>query len=130
MLTHHDLQHLARDVAGTHRLQSAELNVVDILGKFGATNMGELARRSFISPASTTRTVGALEARKLVRRQRHRDSDRVVMVALTPKGRSLYRKCFPAIFARAVDYFDATLKPHERMRLLALLEKLVGPLDF
>ena len=130
MLIHHDLQHMARDVAGAHRLQSAELNVIDILGKFGSTNMGELARRSFISPASTTRTVGALEGRKLVRRKRHRDSNRVVMVALTPKGRALYRKCFPAIFGRAVDYFDGAFKPTERMRLLTLLEKLAGPLDF
>ena len=75
-------------------------------------------------------TVGALEGRKLVRRKRHRDSNRVVMVALTPKGRALYRKCFPAIFGRAVDYFDGALKPTERMRLLTLLEKLAGPLDF
>ena len=130
MLTHHGLQHLARSVASAHDLQSAELNAIDILGKFGSTNMGELARRSFISPASTTRTVGALEARKLVRRKRHRDSNRIVMVALTPKGRALYRKCFPAIFGRAVEYFDAALKPAERMQLLTLLEKLAGPLDF
>ena len=130
MLTHHGLQHLARSVASAHDLQSAELNAIDILGKFGSTNMGELARRSFISPASTTRTVGALEARNLVRRKRHRDSNRIVMVALTPKGRALYRKCFPAIFGRAVEYFDAALKPAERMQLLTLLEKLAGPLDF
>ena len=129
MLTHHGLQHLARSVASAHDLQSAELNAIDILGKFGSTNMGELARRSFISPASTTRTVGALEARNLVRRKRHRDSNRIVMVALTPKGRALYRKCFPAIFGRAVEYFDAALKPAERMQLLTLLEKLAGPLD-
>ena len=130
MLTHHALQHLARRVATRFGLQSAELNVIDVLGKFGATTMGELARRTFISPASTTRTVKDLEARKLVVRRRHAESERIVMVALTPKGQALFRECFPAIFALAVGYFDAKLAPAERMRLVKLLEKLAGPMDF
>lgn len=130
MLTHHALQHLARSVATRFGLQSAELNVIDVLGKFGATTMGELARRTFISPASTTRTVKDLEARKLVVRRRHAESERIVMVALTLKGQALFRECFPAIFALAVGYFDAKLEPAERMRLVKLLEKLAGPMDF
>ncbi len=130
MLTHHALQHLARDVATRFGLQSAELNVIDVLGKFGATTMGELARRTFISPASTTRTVKDLEARRLVARRRHAESDRVVVVALTPKGQALFRQCFPSVFALAVEYFDAHLKPAERMQLVELLEKLAGPMDF
>ena len=101
-----------------------------MLGKFGATTMGELARRTFISPASTTRTVKDLEARKLVIRRRHAESDRMVSVDLTAKGRTLFHKCFPAIFALAVEYFDARLKPAERMRLVKLLEKLTGPMNF
>ena len=130
MLTHHSLQHRARAVAIRFQLQSAELNVIDVLGKFGTTTMGELARRTFISPASTTRTVKDLEARKLVRRRRHVDSERVVEVGLTPKGHVLFRKCYPEILALAVEYFDAKLAPAERMRLAALLEKLVGPMAF
>ena len=80
MLTHHALQHRARAVAVRFGLQSAELNVIDILGKFGSVTMGELAQRAFISPASTTRTVKGLEQRDLLIRTRHADSDRVVVV--------------------------------------------------
>jgi hypothetical protein len=29
-----------------------------------------------------------------------------------------------------VEYFDAHLKPAERMQLVELLEKLAGPMDF
>lgn len=130
MLAHHALQQRARQVATRHRLQSGELNVIDVLGKFGATTMGELARRTFISPASTTRTVKDLEARRLVARRPDARSKRVVTVALTARGRAVFAKCFPAIFALAVEYFDARLTPAERARLVGLLEKLTGPMDF
>jgi DNA-binding MarR family transcriptional regulator len=53
-----------------------------------------------------------------------------VVVELTPKGEEIFRKCFPAIFAQAVEYFDAALKPAERHQLVKLLEKLAGPMDF
>lgn len=104
--------------------------MIDVLGKFGTTTMGQLGRRTFISPASTTRTVKDLEERKLVKRRRHAESERMVEVGLTPKGQALFHQCFPAILALAVEYFDAKLTPAERMRLAALLEKLVGPMDF
>jgi DNA-binding MarR family transcriptional regulator len=130
MFTHHDLQAMARKVGARHRLISAELNVVDILGKFGSTSMGELARRTFISPANTTRTVKGLERRKLVARSRDANSDRSVIVALTPNGQALFRKCYPAILAEAVRYFDAGLGAAERKQLRSLLEKLIRPMDY
>jgi DNA-binding MarR family transcriptional regulator len=130
MFVHQDLQGLARKVGARYGLLSAELNVVDILGRFGTTTMGELARRTFISPANTTRTVKNLEARKLVARSRDGNSDRVVIVALTPKGRALFRKCFPAIFNEAVRYFDKGLSKQERDQLAELLERFVPPMHF
>lgn len=130
MFTHHDLHRMARKVGARYALISAELNVVDILGKFGSTSMGELARRTFISPANTTRTVKGLERRKLVARNRDANSERSVIVGLTPKGRALFRKCYPAILGKAVGYFDAGLSAPERKELRRLLEKLIRPMDF
>lgn len=130
MFVHHDLHGLARKVGARFGLLSAELNVVDILGKFGTTTMGELSRRTFISPANTTRTVKNLEARKLVARSRDGESDRVVTVALTPSGKDLFRKCYPAIFNEAVRYFDKGLSRQERKSLMRLLERFVPPMHF
>ena len=130
MFIQKDLQGLAQEVGARFGLHSAELNVVDILGRFGTTTMGELARRTFISPANTTRTVKNLEARKLVARSRDSRSDRVVVVALTPKGKALFRQCYPAIFDEAVRYFDKGLSKHERNQLARLLEQFVPPMHF
>ena len=130
MFVHHDLHGLARKVGARFGLLSAELNVVDILGKFGTTTMGELARRTFISPANTTRTVKNLEARKLVVRSRDGRSERVVTVALTSKGKALFRQCYPAIFNEAARYFDKALSRQERKYLARLLEQLVPPMHF
>jgi len=130
MFIHHDLHGLARKVGARFGLLSAELNVVDILGKFGTTTMGELSRRTFISPANTTRTVKNLEARKLVVRSRDGKSDRVVTVALTPKGKALFRQCYPAIIKEAVRYFDEDLSSQELRYLARLLERLVPPMHY
>jgi DNA-binding MarR family transcriptional regulator len=130
MFLHHDLHSMAQKVGARHGLISAELNVVDILGKFGTTTMGTLARRTFISPANTTRTVKSLERKKLVARSRNAHSARSVIVALTPKGRALFKKCYPDILGNAVRYFDHGLPARERRELRRLMEKLIPPMDF
>lgn len=130
MFLHHDLQAMAQKVGARYGLISAELNVVDILGRFGGTSMGLLARRTFISPANTTRTVKSLERKGLVKRARNAASARNVDVALTTKGLALYRKCYPAILGNAVRYFDAGLGAGDRHRLRRLMERLVPPMDF
>ncbi|MCW5774231.1 MAG: MarR family transcriptional regulator, partial [Rhodospirillaceae bacterium] len=127
---HHDLQNMAQQVGTRYGLISAELNVVDILGRFGGTSMGELARRTFISPANTTRTVKTLEQKKLVARTRNATSGRNVDVALTGKGQALFKKCYPAIFGAAVRYFGSSLSARERHDLRRLMEKLVPPMNF
>lgn len=94
MFVHRDLQAMAETVGARYGLISAELNVVDILGRFGGTTMGELARRTFISPANTTRTVKTLERKRLVSRTRNDRSARIVDVALTAQGQMLFKKCY------------------------------------
>ena len=130
MFAQNDLQRMASDVAARYGLIDAELNVIDILGKFGATTMGTLSHRTFISPSNTTRTVKLLEKRGLVRRSRDRDSERVVRVALTARGSALFRRCYPAILGEAIRHFDKGLSRADRLRLVALLERLVPPMDY
>ncbi len=125
MPCHHIMQGKAADVAADVGLHAAELNVVDILGKFGPIPMGRLAQESFISPSNTTSTVKKLEQSGLVVRKRSATSDREVIVELTSKGRRVFRRCYPAILGDVFKTLSARLSQKEIVRLQDLLRKLV-----
>ncbi len=125
MRARHQLHKKASGVAEKSGLHAAELNVVDILGKFGPISMGRLSHETFISPSNTTNTVKKLELAGLVRRRRSDNSDREVTVALTGKGRALFRKCYPRILGEAHAHMAERLTRQEREKLAGILGKLV-----
>jgi DNA-binding MarR family transcriptional regulator len=86
------MQKKASEVAESNGLHAAEMNVIDILGKYGPIPMGRLSRETFISPSNTTNTVKKLERAGLVKRNRSNNSDREVIVSLTAEG----KRVFPA----------------------------------
>lgn len=126
MRARHLLHEMASRVAIRSGLHAAEMNVLDILGKFGSISMGDLSRKTFISPSNTTSTVKKLEAAGLVRRKRSDESGRAVMVRLTPKGKTLFRKCYPQILGEAHAHIADRLTRQERAKLAAILKKLVA----
>ena len=67
MRARHLMHKKASDVAGSVGLHAAEMNVIDILGKFGPVSMGRLSSETFISPSNTTSTVKKLERAGTVR---------------------------------------------------------------
>jgi len=124
MRVRHLLYQKASRVAAGEELHAAELNVIDILGKFGPISMGRLAQETFISPSNTTSTVKKLEQADLVRRRRSQTSDREVQVRLTGAGRKIFRRCYPGILADAHEYLADRLTPTEMARLARILAKL------
>lgn len=124
MRCHQIMQHKATKVAADVGLHAAELNVVDMLGKFGPIAMGRLARETFISPSNTTSTVKKLEKVKLVVRRRSKSSDREVTVELTAKGRQIFRRCYPAILGDVFEFLSGRLSKKEMAKLQDLLQKL------
>jgi DNA-binding MarR family transcriptional regulator len=125
MRARHLMHKKAKNVAESIGLHAAEMNVVDILGKFGPVSMGRLSRETFISPANTTNTVKKLEQAGLVRRDRSKKSDREVTVSLTAEGRRIFRKCYPRILGEAHAHMTRRLTRRENSQLAALLGKLV-----
>jgi len=125
MRARHQLHQMASENAAQFELHIAEMNVVDILGKYGPLSMGELSETTFVAPSSTTRTVKKLATMGLVRRQRSRESERVVTVFLTKKGKALFKQCYPRILERAEGFLEERLTGVERLRLAKLLQKLV-----
>lgn len=126
MRARHQLYQKAATVAAASGLHAAELNVIDILGKFGPISMGRLSQETFISPANTTSITKKLELAKLVKRQRSEESARKVIVSLTSKGRALFRKSYPRILGAAHEHMTDRLTRREMAMLAAALRKLVA----
>ncbi len=125
MRARHLLRSKASNVAESNGLHAAEMNVIDILGKFGPISMGRLAAETFISPSNTTNTVKKLERAGIVKRQRSATSDREVNVTLTSSGRALFRKCYPRILGEAHAHMVKRLTPDEMKLLAGVMRKLV-----
>ncbi len=125
MRARHLMHKKASDVAGSVGLHAAEMNVIDILGKFGPVSMGRLSSETFISPSNTTSTVKKLERAGLVERQRSTTSDREVNVTLTGSGRAVFRKCYPRILGKAHAHMAERLTRGEMQLLANILHKLV-----
>jgi DNA-binding MarR family transcriptional regulator len=126
MRARHLLHKKASDVAESIGLHAAEMNVIDILGKFGPISMGRLSRETFISPSNTTSTVKKLEQAGLVNRSRSANSDREVTVSLTADGRKVFRKCYPQILGEAHAHMAERLTRQERHSLMKALRKFVA----
>ncbi len=125
MRARHLMHKKASDVAETIGLHAAEMNVIDILGKFGPVSMGRLSSETFISPSNTTSTVKKLERAGFVERQRSTTSDRQVNVTLTGSGRAIFRKCYPRILGEAHAHIAERLTRGEMKMLAEVLRKLV-----
>ena len=126
MRARHLMHKKASEVAVSIGLHAAEMNVVDILGKFGPISMGRLSRETFISPANTTNTVKKLEQAGFVTRSRSENSDREVSVNLTAEGRRIFRKCYPRILGEAHAHMAERLTSQERRLLMKALRKFVA----
>ena len=125
MRARHLMHKTASEVAESAGLHAAEMNVVDILGKFGPVSMGRLANETFISPSNTTSTVKKLERAGLVARQRSKTSDREVTVSLSGSGRRIFRKCYPRVLGEVHEYMTARLTRAEMKSLAETLRKVV-----
>ena len=126
MRARHLMHKKASEIAEDNGLHTAEMNAIDILGKYGPISMGRLSSETFISPSNTTSTVKKLERSGLVERQRSTTSDREVNVALTGDGRAVFRKCYPRILGEAHALMDERLSRGETKALAELLRKLAG----
>lgn len=116
----------ASSIAESIGLHAAEMNVIDILGKFGPVSMGRLSNESFISPSNTTSTVKKLERAELVERSRSKTSDREVTVGLTGSGRAIFRQCYPRILGEAHAHMAERLTRADTIKLAAILKNFVA----
>lgn len=106
-------------------LGSTEFGVLEVLYHKGELPVSEVQRRILVESSSTTYVVDKLVRRGLVLRRHSERDRRVVLVALTPAGRALIGRIFPAhahAMRRAVQGLPARQQA-ECVRLLRTLGK-------
>src|SRR5262245_30421613 len=100
-----------------------EFAVLEGLYHKGGLRLGEIRDRILVTGASTTYVVKKLEERGLMRRRTSAEDQRVVFGELTPRGRALMDKVFPAHVDCLRDVM-AGLSPSEKRAAAQLLRRL------
>ena len=119
---------MSRELAGVYGkrfgLSIPEWRILANLGRFGPLYAGELAERSSLDKPKVTRALQRLEGGGLLQRAIDAQDRRQVRLALTRRGRALFRQ----IAALALDWeaqFLAPLSDAERRTLDRVLTKLM-----
>jgi len=120
----------ARVEAAVHPfgLSASQFGVLDTIAARGAVHQQELAEALGRSKAQMTAIIDALEARELVRRERHATDRRFITVHLTGAGTSVLDLATPARSAAIVDLMSE-LTGEQRARLARLCRRLLRTLD-
>lgn len=114
--------HASRSLSGAH-LTLTQFAVLEALYHLGPMSLSDIARKVLTTGGNLTMVVGNLEKLGLARRQGCPEDRRVLIVALTPKGKTLLRDIFPR-HAAAIVEFLSVLGPEEQERLGDLCRKL------
>jgi DNA-binding MarR family transcriptional regulator len=118
----------SRELSGVYGerfgLSIPEWRILANLGRFGPLYAGDLAERSSMDKPKVTRALQRLEGAGLVQRAIDAEDRRQVRLALTRRGRGMFRE----IAALALDWerqFLAPLSEAERRTLDRILTKLM-----
>ena len=112
----------SRSLAGAN-LTLTQFAVLEALYHLGPMSLSDIARKVLTTGGNLTMVVGNLEKLGLARRQSCPEDRRVLIVALTAKGKTLLRDIFPR-HAAAIVGFLGVLSPEEQERLGDLCRKL------
>jgi MarR family 2-MHQ and catechol resistance regulon transcriptional repressor len=114
----------SRQLEGT-RLTLTQFAVLEALYHLGPLSLSDLAQKILTTGGNLTMVAGNLEKQGLAYRQKSPEDGRVLIVVLTPKGKSLLRRAFPE-HAAAITEFMAVLTGDEQVHLGALCRRLTG----
>jgi DNA-binding MarR family transcriptional regulator len=108
-------------------LDGPRASALSVLVFGGPLPLSKLAALEQVSPPAMTKTVTALEAAGLARRERSRDDGRVVLVSATAAGRALLERG-RAARVRVVERLIAGLPERDRRTLHRAAELIAGVL--
>lgn len=101
-------------------LTPGQFGILEALHHIGPMSQTEIGRKLLRSNPNITTVIDNLEKDGLVRRERQSNDRRVVLVSLTPKGRAMIRRIFPAHVGRITELLSVlTATEQEEMGRLA-----------
>jgi DNA-binding MarR family transcriptional regulator len=83
-----------------------------------------IAERLVVTTGSMTSLLDNLEKRGLIRRLKHPEDRRKLLIDITPAAQAIVDELLPSLHARERDVMDAALSASEQRSLLQLLAKL------
>jgi MarR family 2-MHQ and catechol resistance regulon transcriptional repressor len=104
-------------------LTLTQFAVMEALYHLGPMSLSDIARKVLTTGGNLTMVVGNLERQGWAKRQKSPEDLRVLIVVLTPKGKSLIHRIFPRHVAAIVEFLGA-LAPEEQAQLGELCRKL------
>jgi DNA-binding MarR family transcriptional regulator len=107
----------------THELTTSQAQALRLVILDGPQRVGSLARQLGVTMATASRTVDALVAADLVRREPDPEDARAVRVVLTARGRREHQVRYRR-FVRALERLSDELSEVERRQLADALETL------
>lgn len=124
----HGLEARSKYMLSTLGVTGPQRLVLRLLGRFGTSSAGDLARALHIHPSSLTGMLRRLEARGLLRRRSHPEDGRVAVLSLTAAGRRLNAKHRGTVEA-AVKRALAATPPSELRAAARLLQRLAAEFE-
>lgn len=120
--------HFERTVLAPHDVTWTGWVVLWVVWIWDDIEARHVAAEAGISKGTLTGVAGTLERRGFLRRRRHPEDARRVLLSLTPAGRRLMTTLFPAFNAQEVVAV-APLRARERQELATGLRKVVVALE-
>ncbi|MFN2519838.1 MAG: MarR family winged helix-turn-helix transcriptional regulator [Candidatus Limnocylindria bacterium] len=119
---------LERDLQRAGLIQLSDYGVLLELSRGPADGRRplELASLTSLTKSGLTRLVDRLETAGFVERRACASDQRGSLIALTPKGRHVFRRAAPMHLDGIAEYFKDRLDDHELAVMAVAFEKLVG----
>ena len=115
---------MERDVLAEADLSWAAFTVLFVLWIWGDQQTRHLAAEAGVTKGTPTGVLKTLEKRGLARRQGHEEDGRLVVVSLSPDGREMIERLFPA-FNAGEARVSSSLTEDEKEQLAYLLRKII-----
>lgn len=109
-------------------LSITDLRILATIGAHSPLAANDVSRLTRIDKAWVSRSLASLAERGLVVREAHAEDSRIILLALTPKGRALVRRMVPFAAARH-EQLLAKISKANRALLNELLDTLQNQAD-
>ncbi len=121
--TSYDLDLLLSRKLKSYNLALTEFNTLKVLNDNGDCTVQNMAKQVLLTSGSMTYIVDKLVAKSCIEKVKQVEDNRVFMLSLTKKGKTLYKNASESIEEDIDNYFN-NLRDKDRDRLIKILNRI------